>query len=161
MLLYEQYLMIYFLGFFLLNDKNLKIIFFILCLDYLFDTILYLVFVSPIEYLISITFVELVIMLLGLPFVQDLKVRLISSFAIILTLMNPLFILSIDFFIQRNDNLSYYLYLFCKNSSSYANEVLLTYLLTILKRQDKRTNFWLTFVAFNYIFMIASNLKEI
>lgn len=161
MLLYEQYLMIYLLGLFLLRDKNLKIIFFILCLDYLFDTVFYLVFVSPIEYLISITFVELVIMLLGIPFVQDFRVRLIFSFAIILTLMNPLFILSIDFFIQRNDNLSYYLYIFCKNSSAYANEVLITYLLAILKRQDKRTNFWLTFVAFNYILMIASNFKEI
>lgn len=161
MLLYEQYLAIYLLGLFLLKDFNIKIIFIILCLDYLFDTILYSVLVSPIEYLISITFIELIIMLLGLPFVRDVRIRLIFSFAVIMTLMNPLFILSIDFFIQRGGDLSYYLYLFCKNSSAYANEILITYLLTVLKRTDNRTNFWLTFVACNYILVIASSLKEI
>ena len=161
MLLYEQYLLIYLLGIFLIKDTNIKIVFIILCLDYLFDTILYDLLVSPIEYLISITFVEMILMFIGLPFVKDIRLRLVFSFAVTLTLLNPMFILAIDFFIQRDDVLSYYLYLFCKHSSAYANEILITYLLTVLKRVDKRTNFWLTFVACNYILVIATHFKEI
>lgn len=104
MLLYEQYLLIYLLGIFFIKDTNIKIVFIILCLDYIFDTILYDLLVSPIEYLISITLVEMILMFIGLPFVKDIRLRLVFSFAVILTLLNPMFILAIDFFIQRDDH---------------------------------------------------------
>lgn len=161
MLIYEQYFMVYLLALLVLKDKDLKIISGFVVVDYLIDNIIYNLILSPVEYIISISVLEIIILVFMLPFINNTKLRAIFSFCFILTLINPYFILGIDYFITRGDDLSYYLYLFCENSSRYANELFISYLIYTLDKRDLRSNFWTTFTICNYLIIIAQYFKEI
>lgn len=161
MLIYEQYFMVYLLALLVIKNKDLKIISGFIVIDYLIDNFIYTILPSPIEYLLSISVIEMALLIFILPFITETKLRVIFSLCFILTLVNPYFILSIDYFITRADDLSYYLYLFCKNSSRYANELFISYLIWTLDKKDMRTNFWITFTTCNYLIIIPQYFKEI
>lgn len=158
MLLSEQYLMIYILSSILINNRDIRLISIFLVIDYLVDAIIYGFLPSIYEYLIVISVLEVVLLFVILPFVNNIILRIVFTLCFSLTLVNPFFILTIDYFITRADCLSYYVYLFCLHSSSYANEIFITYLLTIVKDKDLKTKFWCLFVAGNYLMMVVSKI---
>lgn len=152
MLLIEQYLMIYLLAVLLLCEKDTKILCGFLSMDFLVDNFVYTYFrQSPQEYLMIITFIEIASLFLILQFLKGFRIRNLFILCYIPTILNPLFLLSIDHWITRDDLLSYYLFIFCSNVARYSNEVFLTYIIYTTRVKNLRINFWHMFVGFNYI----------
>lgn len=152
MLLLEQYFLIYLLGCFILKDRDIRIIFVFLSFDFLVDSILYYYLnQSYYEYLISITFTEVSCLILLIQFIKDTRIKNLFLFCFIPTILSPLFLLSIDHWITRGDEISDYLFILCLNSARYSNEILLTYVIYTTKNESNKTNFWQVFTACNYL----------
>lgn len=152
MLLAEQYLAIYLLSIFLVSKFDVRVLCIFLVADFLLDSLLYTYFgYSPKEYLIMITVAESFMLLFSLQFIRCFKLRDIFILCYIPTVLNPLFLLSIDHWITRNDSLSYALFLFCSDVGKYSNEVFLTYIVYTNREKTLKSNFWQMFIAINYI----------
>lgn len=152
MLLAEQYLAIYLLSIFLVSKIDVKILCTFLVSDFILDSVLYSYFgYSPKEYLMMITLAEAFMLVFTLQFIRCFRLRNIFILCYIPTLLNPLFLLSIDHWITRNDSLSYALFLICSDVGKYSNEAFLTYIVYTNRDKNLKTNFWQMFIAINYI----------
>ncbi len=160
MLLVEQYLIIYLLAVLLLEDKDIKVMCGYLGLYFIVDNFVYSYLkISPQEYLITISFLEILALLLITQYIKSKKTKFLFIFCYTPTLIVSLFILSIDHWISRDDLLSYVLFVFCMHVGRYSNEILLTYIVYSTRSKNLKTNFWNIFVCFNYIAILLGSME--
>ncbi len=156
MLAIEQYLVIYLISIYLIKCKDVKILCTFLSFNFILEAALYsYIGWSVYEYLILSVIIEVFLLLISFQFLKDIIMRNIFILCYVPTLLCPLFLLTIDHWITRNDFISYSLYLFCRDIGKYSNELFLTYLL--YKKVDKNLKgiFWQIFVLGNYFYAIA------
>lgn len=153
MLAIEQYLMIYLFSVYLLRCKDCKILCTFLSVDFILDSTLYSFFGWFVyEYLITITLIEITLLFVTLQFVKDWILKNLFIFCYVPTLLCPLFLLTIDHWIARNDLVSDVLYFFCKDVGKYSNEIFLTYLLYRKNEKSLKGTYWQTFILGNYLY---------
>lgn len=153
MLALEQYLMIYLFSIFLISCRDVKALCLFLTVDFVVDSVIYSYigwFVY--EYLIIITLIEITLLFLTLQFVKDKVLRNLFIFCYVPTLLCPLFLLSIDHWITRDDLVSDILFFFCKDVGKYSNEIFLTYLLYRKNEKTLRGTYWQIFILGNYVY---------
>lgn len=156
MLAIEQYLVIYLISIYLIKCKDVKILCTFLSFNFILEAALYsYIGWSVYEYLILSVIIEVFLLLISFQFLKDIIMRNIFILCYVPTLLCPLFLLTIDHWITRNDFISYSFYLFCRDVGKYSNELFLTYLL--YKKVDKSLKgiFWQIFVLGNYFYAIA------
>lgn len=156
MLALEQYLMIYLFSIYLISCKDVKVLCTFLTVDFLLDSLLYHLFGWFVyEYLITITLIEITLLFVALQFVKGLFLKNLFIFCYVPTLLCPLFILTIDHWITRNDFLSNALFFFCKDVGKYSNEIFLTYLLYRKHEKSLKGTYWQIFILANYIYALV------
>lgn len=156
MLAIEQYLMIYLLSIYLVGCRDVKILCTFLSVDFILDSILYHFFGWFVyEYLIIITLIEITLLFVLLQFVKGSFLRNLFIFCYVPTLLCPLFLLTIDHWITRNDLISDSLFFFCKYVGKYSNEIFLTYLLYRKHEKTHKGTFWQIFIISNYIYALV------
>jgi hypothetical protein len=151
----EQYLMIYLFSIYLINCRSVKTLCAFLTIDFILDSVLYSYigfFVS--EYLIIITLSEITLLFFTLQFVKDNILRNLFVLCYVPTLICPLFLLTIDHWIMRNDFISEILFLFCNDIGKYSNEVFLSYLLYKKNEKSLKGTYWQVFILANYVYAL-------
>lgn len=155
MLALEQYLVIYFLLIFLCPLRDFKILSGFAFLSILVGaTIFDFVNYTPIEFIWFSYGFDLTIFLLCIHFVSDIRIKFIFSCFYLLTMMNPFFLLSLDYMLLRDDFVVFLLYQVCKVSSYIINEVLIALVFTFVKERDAKFLYLTWFIILNYLFIL-------
>jgi hypothetical protein len=157
MLLPEQYLVIYFITYFLSKDKKVRYLCSYITICFLLDEIVRIIFKSSYEFIIISYLMEIIIGVVFISYCKSVMVRSILFLIVIGYLFHLSVLTSINFLLYRDDIISYFLYEVSSNLGYFLNEIIISFLLIILShsyKYDARSLSIYLVIITNYISLI-------